>query len=109
MHFFIIFCSIISIKSAYILDSEGLCGDNLIYSIKSDNVIISGSGQMYNYSFSSELPWKSVTSAIFEDGVTSIGQFAFYYCTNLMSIKIPESVLSIESSAFEGCEKFFIY
>ena len=39
------------------------------------------------------------------DGLTEIGQHAFEKCTNLKSIKIPDSVTNIGSTAFEGCNK----
>ena len=35
--------------------------------------------------------------------VTSIGERAFYYCTGLTSITIPNSVIGIGSNAFYGC------
>ena len=35
--------------------------------------------------------------------VTSIGEKAFYNCTSLTSVEIPESISSIGSSAFYGC------
>ena len=44
------------------------------------------------------------TSVIPTDGsVTSIGAFAFYCCTGLTSVIIPDSVTSIDYYAFEGC------
>ena len=38
-----------------------------------------------------------------EDGVTSIGDSAFSYCSSLTNITIPDSVTSIGDSAFSGC------
>ena len=35
--------------------------------------------------------------------VTSIGTYAFYHCSGLTSVTIPNSVTSIGTSAFEGC------
>ena len=37
------------------------------------------------------------------DGVTSIGDCAFYYCHSLSSITIPDSVTSIGNNAFQNC------
>ena len=39
----------------------------------------------------------------FDGDVTSIGEYAFYGCTGLTSIKIPNSVTSIAHWAFYGC------
>ena len=35
--------------------------------------------------------------------VTSIGDFAFYNCSRLTGVTIPESVISINGRAFYGC------
>ena len=35
--------------------------------------------------------------------VTAIGESAFYYCTGLKSVTIPNSVATIGESAFDGC------
>ena len=45
----------------------------------------------------------SLTSITIPDSVTSIGYDAIARCTSLTSITIPDSVLSIGSSAFYGC------
>ena len=44
-----------------------------------------------------------LTSIKFLDGVTSIGEVAFYSCRNLASITIPNSVTSIIDYAFSYC------
>ena len=46
-----------------------------------------------------------LTSINIPNSVTSIGKMAFYDCTNLTSITIPESVTSIGNYAFRDCKK----
>ncbi len=45
----------------------------------------------------------SLESITIPDGVTSIGNEAFYYCISLESIIIPDSVTSIGNAAFRDC------
>ena len=47
---------------------------------------------------------KNTTSYVIPDGVTSIGDGAFWGCTSLTSLVIPESVTSIGDYAFVGCD-----
>lgn len=37
------------------------------------------------------------------DGITSIGNYAFYNCSNLKKVRIPESVTNIDVFAFSSC------
>lgn len=68
---------------------------------------ISGSGMMKNYSSTNDVPWGNtrteIVSVIINNGITSIGSFAFNGCTNLLSITVPYSVTSIGNNAFSGC------
>ena len=63
---------------------------------------VSGSGAMTNTS-----PWygssSSITSVIIENGVTSIGDYAFRDCIGLTSVTISNSVTSIGREAFSSC------
>ena len=47
----------------------------------------------------------ALISVTIPSSVTSIGEFAFYGCSGLTSITIPESVTSIGSYAFSGCSE----
>ena len=46
----------------------------------------------------------SLTSVSIPDSVTSIGDNAFYFCESLTSVSIPDSVTSIGDSAFSYCD-----
>ena len=96
--------------AADVVDS-GTCGaeddgSNLTWTLDSEGVLtISGSGDMHDRGI---VPWQSghrsrVKSAVIADGVTRIGDHAFYNCTSLTSVTIPDSVTSIGDHAFEGC------
>ena len=56
--------------------------------------------QIYNYAF---YHCSSLTSITIPNGVTSIGYKAFSYCNGLTSVTIPNSVKSIGDYAFSGC------
>ena len=93
--------------------SSGTTGD-CTWTLDDEGVLtISGNGEMddfsyeYNSQYNSSIttaPWgASIKSVVIENGVTSIGDFAFYGCKGLTSITIPDSVTSIDVCAFYGC------
>ena len=87
---------------------QGTCGTNLKWVLNKEGTLtISGSGSMKNYTYKSEMPWYSynnqINSVVIEDGVTSIGDYAFYGMVNLKTIQMPEGVKSIGAYAFKNC------
>ena len=89
---------------------NGTCGENVTWSLNTDTGVlaISGSGDMDNYDWDNSAPWYSqwdstIKSVNIENGVTSIGDYAFYGCSSLTSVTFPDSVTSIGYSAFDGC------
>ena len=83
--------------------------DNLTWKLYEDGTLnISGTGAMKNYSYSNNKSPAcsnlSVTSIVIEEGVTSIGDYAFENCDNLTSITIPENVEIIGKGAFYSCD-----
>ena len=86
---------------------SGTCGDHLTWDLTNGVLTISGTGAMTDWSYSSKVPWYSKRSSITEvsigNSVTSIGEYAFAYCSGLTSIEIPNSVKSIGRCAFSDC------
>ena len=89
-------------------ETSGTCGTNLTWTLDGGTLTISGQGAMRNWTNnSSSVPWysleKNIVNVVIEDGVTSIGNYAFSSCSSLISVTIPESVTSIGDEAFSSC------
>ena len=87
---------------------SGTCGENVKWTLTKDGTLtISGTGAMVDYPYSTSAPWRSfrsqVKTVVIENGVTSIGNNAFYNCSSLTSVTIPSSVTSIGNNAFYDC------
>ena len=99
------------LPSGYCGDPNDNNGKNVIwvYDDSTKTLTISGSGAMADYASGSAVPWSSnrssITSIIISEGVTSIGDWAFYLCQNANSVSIPEGVTSIGEHAFYCCTK----
>jgi len=91
------------------ISQSGTCGDNLTWVLDYNGTLtISGMGAMTNWDdYTSYAPWKSyrdnIKKVIINNGVTSIGNYAFSSCSSLTSITIPDGVTSIGDEAFYGC------
>ena len=91
---------------------SGYCGKNgsnvnWEVDIYSYTLRITGIGDMADYSTSSKSPWYYyyyyIQNVIIEDGVTGIGDYAFYGHTSLRSVDISDSVTHIGTAPFSGC------
>ena len=65
--------------------------------------VIPADGSVTSIGDSAFFGCSSLTSIVIPDSVTSIGGDAFYGCSSLTGITIPDSVTSIGSFAFSGC------
>ena len=111
-------------------DDNNKCGENLTWKFADGILTISGTGDMYDYSEDYLAPWNEhcleITNVTISGGVTSIGSYAFcycsvksitlpfglkhigisafFYCPNIQQIKIPDSVEYIDPYAFSCCK-----
>ncbi len=99
------------------VESGNSCGANLTWKLDEENWIltISGEGSMKNDYTTNEYnriyylpPWwysrYMIRSIIVEEGVTDIGQYAFYGCDRVTDVRLPSTLRTIQSGAFSGCE-----
>lgn len=96
--------------------ASGKCGENLTWSVDAENVLtISGTGAMWDYEEvvdaqggHTSAPWYaySPTELVLEEGITYIGEFAFYRCGFTGGLTLPESLTSIGIYAFSQCYGF---
>ncbi len=94
----------------------GANGDNVTWEFDTESGVltISGKGEMENYYLNNTAsqprsPWYyisftyDITKVIINNGVTSIGNYAFSDCSQMTSVSLPDTLLSIGYEAFSQC------
>ena len=100
---------------AFAADYVGDCGTGVIWNLDTytGELVISGSGEMKNYTADDVPTWSAyqnyIKSVTFADGVTSVGEYAFYNITGyryskLTQITFGSTVKKIGKYAFRGCK-----
>lgn len=97
-------------------EAKGVCGADLTWYYQDNVLVIKGTGPMNDYtkgSWHTLAPWGEDTTnelydkihwVVFEDGATTIGEYAFYGLDNLDKVTLPNSLISINRSAFDNCD-----
>ena len=85
---------------------SGSCGDNITWTIKDGVLTLSGKGDIPDYpdddpSYYTER--ERITSIVIKDGITGIGQYAFYDLRKVTEVTIPDTVTGIYLRAFQYC------
>ena len=106
----------VSAAEPNIVDSRncGKDGSNVTWTLDSAGLLtISGTGEMADYESKTDsasgeeittAPWgNQAKTVVIGDGVTGIGNAAFYGCSGLTSVTMGSKVTSIGESAFCGC------
>ena len=93
-----------------IVTERGSAGANVNWTLTAGGRLkATGEGEMDDFAFAKNnaavFYHKSVVKATLAEGITRIGDEAFYDCYNMRSLSIPDSVTSIGGSAFHGCTK----
>lgn len=88
--------------------ATGECGETVTWKLTDDGLlVISGEGLMADYAAITEQPWyeyaASVKTVKIEEGVTSVGNYAFRQLANLSAVDLPESLTTIGDHAFRAC------
>ncbi len=96
--------------------ASGSCGSDINWELSSKGKLtLTGSGKMYDYGYTSDTysPWNDYRNDIKEvkisDGITVLGEYAFYKFSNLTKISIPDSVTEIRKDVFKGCTSLKSY
>ncbi|MDD6603425.1 MAG: leucine-rich repeat protein [Eubacteriales bacterium] len=96
---------------ANMLYCQGVTGDNVQWKLadiegleNGKELVITGTGDMYNYDDYTKAPWSALASSIIyiniKNGVTSIGAHSFDKLSSMISLVIPASVETIDNTAF---------
>lgn len=80
-----------------------LCNNTIIYTSLNGKIVTPYAKDAFGANIISNTYENGQGIITFDGPVTSIGDFAFYECSQLWTITLPESVTSIGNSAFDQC------
>lgn len=109
MRKYVVLAGAILLLGLLLLPSFALDGTDgkIQWELSAGTLVISGKGEMRDYTDAHMAPWLDSASAIkrivVKEGITSIGDLAFYNCDKALFVALPESVTKIGNRAFKNC------
>ncbi len=93
----------------YTFSDGGTCGEGLSWHYDNRTLTITGAGAMDDYSPASGLaPWNAyasgITTLVVGEGITDIGDYAFYRLESLRQVSLPSTLTDIGNDAFWYCQ-----
>ena len=89
----------------------GQCGDSLYWNFGDNELNITGTGAMYDYT-KTTMPWMLFRDSIYliriGDSATYIGEYAFAGCPNLGTLFVGESVDTIAENTLANCRNLHV-
>lgn len=100
-------CGTVETKDFVSMTSGSVC-DGIDWYLDSDGMlIVSGEGQIPDYSYNMKPSWyqyrSSIKSLIISDGISGIGSYAFSYLEVLRDVTIPAGMSVLGDYAFSDC------
>lgn len=96
-----------SLLDVHAANKEGICGENLSWTLVDNVLYISGSGEMMDYADGALAPWLGlagdIEKIVLSTEMTKIGDYAFFGCDQVTSVVIPSKVTQIGECAFAQC------
>lgn len=116
--FYLVMAALLVSVSMFADKISGSLGDDLTWEFENGTLTIKGSGDMPtvdkytsawhkgdNGNTGGKMATSDIKKVVVEEGVTSLGKYAFYGLGELTEVKLPSTLTVIGEDAFEDCKK----
>lgn len=100
----IVYSPVITVSDSETSGVDGNC--EWTFSYVTNTLTISGTGEMPDYTETDKPSWEyfkdSIEKVVINEGITKVGNYAFYEYTTLERVSLPDSLIEVGESAFYG-------
>lgn len=101
---------VLSLAAMAYLGVKKVGGGGISWTLSDTGVLtIKGSGDMDDFDPKDLKEWldlsagEEITKIVVKEGITSVGDYAFYKCAKVKEVSLPESLKEIGKFSFQGC------